>query len=194
MDGRAASSAATRERIIDAARARFMAEHYDDVTLRGIAGDAAVALATVVNHFSTKDGLFSAVADRLRLEVESELDDVPVGDAATAVATLMDRYERAGDATVRALAVEDRIEALRPLLADGRKHMRAWVERTFEPGLRELSEGQREQLVLTLLVACDVLTWKQLRRDRGLSKERTTQTIQALVEGIIAQSIRRSQQ
>ena len=141
MEGRAASAAATRERIVEAAQARFMSDYYDEVTLRRIAADAGVALQTVVNHFSNKDGLFAAVADRLRDQVESELDEVPAGDTSGAVTALMDRYERAGDATVRALAVEDRVAALRPLLADGREHMRTWVERTFGPALDGTTGG-----------------------------------------------------
>jgi AcrR family transcriptional regulator len=179
------SAAATRDRIVDAAQVRFMAEYYDDVTLRGIAADAGVALGTVVNHFTNKDGLFAAVADRLRDQVESELDRVPVGDTRAAVAALMDRYEVAGDATVRALAVEDRVDALRPLLADGRAHMLAWVERTFEPALGDLSPARRRRRILALVVAFDALTWKQLRRDRGLTKEQTTALVKELVEAII---------
>jgi AcrR family transcriptional regulator len=193
MEARAASTAATRERIVEAAQARFMSDYYDDVTLRGVAAQAGVALGTVVNHFKSKDGLFTAVADRLRGQVEAELDEAPVGDTSAAVRTLMDRYEQAGDATMRALAVEDRVEALRPLLADGRAHMYAWVERTFEPALHGMTGERRKRRILTLVVACDVLTWKQLRRDRGLSQEQTTILVEELVEGIINQSSGRNQ-
>ncbi len=49
-----------RERIRDAARHRFMAEGYQDVTMRAVAADAGVDVALVSYYFESKHGLFAA--------------------------------------------------------------------------------------------------------------------------------------
>ena len=85
-----------------------------DVALRGVAAGAGVSLGTVVNRFGTKEGLFAGFADRARAEATSLLDKIPVDDYERAVEVLVDRYERTGDANLRALALEGRVEALHP--------------------------------------------------------------------------------
>jgi AcrR family transcriptional regulator len=55
---------ATRDRIVEVATGAFMSTWYEDVTLRGVAAEAGVALQTVLNHFGTKEQLF-AVGDSL---------------------------------------------------------------------------------------------------------------------------------
>lgn len=71
MSARAAATEATRERVVDAACAAFFSSWYDDVTMRGIARSAGVALQTVRNHFATKEELFSAAAERLAANIQS---------------------------------------------------------------------------------------------------------------------------
>ena len=48
-------------------------------------------------------------------------------------------------------------------------------------------EAAREARVDLLVVATDVYTWKQLRRDRGLDRGTTTQRIHELVAALIPQ-------
>jgi AcrR family transcriptional regulator len=185
MDTRAAGMQATRERILDTAAGQFMEHWYDEVTLRGVAAAAGVSLGTVVNHFGTKEGLFAAFADRVRAEATSLLAEIPVDDYERAVKVLVDRYEATGDANIRALALEGRVDALRPLMEDGRRHMAEWAERTFASALAGRRGRARERRVALLALACDVLTWKQLRRDRGLSRTETTLAMRELVAAII---------
>ena len=185
MDTRAAGMVATRERILDAAGRQFMEDWYDEVTLRGVAAEAGVSLGTVVNHFATKEGLFAGFADRVRAEATSLLDEIPVDDHERAVEVLVDRYERTGDANVRALALEGRVDAIRPLMEDGRRHMAEWTERTFASALAGCAGRERRRRVALLALACDVLTWKQLRRDRGLSRTETATAMRELVAAII---------
>jgi AcrR family transcriptional regulator len=58
--GRRSGTPDTREAIRLAARTRFLAEGYQDVTLRTIASDAGVDVALISYYFGSKQGLFGA--------------------------------------------------------------------------------------------------------------------------------------
>lgn len=58
-------SADTRDRLIDAALDVFAAHGFDGATTREIARRAGVALAALPYHFTTKDALWRAAADRI---------------------------------------------------------------------------------------------------------------------------------
>jgi AcrR family transcriptional regulator len=60
--GRWRTGQESRQRIIDAARARFMRDGYERATVRAIAADAAVDVAMVYYFFGSKEGLFTASA------------------------------------------------------------------------------------------------------------------------------------
>ena len=51
----------TRSEILCAARRRFLAESYENVGLRDIAGDVGVDVALVSRYFGSKDALFREV-------------------------------------------------------------------------------------------------------------------------------------
>lgn len=55
------SSAATKQAMLDAARARFLQESYENVGLRDIAGDVGVDVALVSRYFGSKEELFREV-------------------------------------------------------------------------------------------------------------------------------------
>jgi AcrR family transcriptional regulator len=61
--GRRPGGSGTRERILDAARARFAAHGYDRTLIRDVAVDAGVDPALVHYFFKTKDGLFVAAME-----------------------------------------------------------------------------------------------------------------------------------
>jgi AcrR family transcriptional regulator len=185
MDQRAAAAAETRQRIIDAAVQLSLDNYwYDEVSLRQVASKAGVALQTVVNHFGTKDGLLAATLEQpIPAEMMTRLVAEP-DDLANAVDLLIGDYELAGDSIFRWLALEERIPAVRPLIQRGRKEHRRWVERTFPAALAAFTGPARVRRLDLLVCATDVLTWKQLRRDRGLSQARTREAIQELVEAL----------
>jgi AcrR family transcriptional regulator len=58
--GRWRSGQQSKQRIIDAARERFMRDGYERATIRRIAADARVDVAMVYYFFGNKEGLFSA--------------------------------------------------------------------------------------------------------------------------------------
>ena len=60
--GRWRTGQQNRQRIIDAARERFMREGYERATVRAIAADAGVDVAMVYYFFDSKEGLFTASA------------------------------------------------------------------------------------------------------------------------------------
>ncbi|MEU7478344.1 helix-turn-helix domain-containing protein [Lentzea sp. NPDC042327] len=66
---RAASAAATREKVLAAARELFMTSGYDDVKAADIARAAGVAHGLVFHHFGSKQGLYGEVLCAIGAEV-----------------------------------------------------------------------------------------------------------------------------
>lgn len=186
MRARAASTQATRERIIGAMLEMCMDRWYDEVTLRDVAGRSGVALQTVVNHFGSKEGLLAAMLEDPRAEQEfggQRLTAVP-GDIPAAIGLLVADYEHAGDAAIRFLALESRVPALAALLAFGRTGHRAWVERTFPAALAGFTGPARDQRLALLVCATDVYTWRLLRRDQGMTRDGTAAAMTELVRAL----------
>jgi AcrR family transcriptional regulator len=185
MKQRAAAAQETRQRILDAAVRLSLEGHwYDEVSLRQIAATAGVALQTVVNHFGAKEGVLTAMLEQpVPREMMTRAGAAP-DDVEGAIELLVADYERAGDSIFRWLALEERVVAVRPLIEWGRKEHRAWVARTFPSLLENHSAKSRSRRLDLLVCATDVLTWKLLRRDRGLSQKETKETILELVEAL----------
>jgi AcrR family transcriptional regulator len=146
------------------------------VTIQGVARDAGVSGQTVLNHFGDKESLFAQASNRLTEQVWSRRGGIAPGDVDAAIDALAHDYEVMGDATIRGLALEERVDAIKPLIARGRAAHRQWVEQTFG----------RPDIVRELVVATDVYTWKLLRRDQGLSQERTRDAIRRIVRALLA--------
>jgi AcrR family transcriptional regulator len=176
MDTRRAAAAATRERILSAAVDAFLTGWYDEVTLQDVAHAAGVSGQTVINHFGGKEPLFAAAVARISEEIGARRDSAPAGDMDALIAALVEDYEITGDATIRLLALEERVEQIAPLLAEGRGYHREWVRATFG----------RPDLLPELVVATDVYTWKLLRRDQGLSAHATRASIRRNVLALLA--------
>jgi len=173
QSARAEARARTRERILEGAESLYRRGWYDHVTLRDVAVEADVAVQTVVNHFGTKAGLLAAVAETMGARIASRRDEIAPGDAAGGVAMLIGEYEELGDAIVRMIALEDRVEELIPLLAHGRQVHREWVQRVFAEAIPQSPKTERERRTAGFIAATDVLTWKILRREQGLSRRAT---------------------
>jgi AcrR family transcriptional regulator len=180
MQLRAAAAEATHERILTAAGEAFLERWYDEVTLADIARRAGVSGQTVINHFGSKEGLFTASHERFDREVVERRYSPEPGDVAGAIDALMEDYETTGDAVVRLLALEEKVPAVTPLLALGREGHRRWVETMF----------RAPKLVPELVVATDVYTWKLLRRDQGLSRDETAAAIRRIVEALLERRTR----
>jgi AcrR family transcriptional regulator len=175
---RAAAAAATRERILDVATEHFLARYYDDVTLAEIAKQAGVTQQTVLNHFTSKEGLLQDAADRLDPERFRR------ANAADPVANVVADYEPGGDAVFRMVALEERVPALAPFLARGRAGHRAWVADAFAGQLPDAADPAYAQALNLHVLATDLSTWKLLRRDMGLSQAQTVDHMRALIAAL----------
>lgn len=167
MRARADAAERTSVRIMDAAIALWREKGFDEFTLHDVARRAEVSLSTVMRRFGSKEGLAEAVLTSDRVGTESSRDAVSPGDVDGAVRMIVGDYEENGDAVIRMLALEDRIDVVRRVVEAGRVAHAEWVSRVFAPALAS-SPARRRRQTLQLVVATDVYTWKLLRRDRRL--------------------------
>jgi AcrR family transcriptional regulator len=185
MAGRTAAMQHTRERILDAVTAMSDA-WYDEVTLGDLARAAGVSQQTVVNHFGSKTNLYlAAIAERFAPEITSLRAGAVPGDVDAIVAAVVRDYEVSGDRTWRMVALAGRLEELRPVAAAGRRAHREFVEEFFGPLLPRPGTAARDRLVTLLATALDVGTWRQLRRDEGLSEDQSRDHLRQLVGALL---------
>lgn len=185
MGARAESAAATRQRILDSAVALLRVKLQTDVRLADVAAGAGVSEMTVLRVFGNKLNLVQAALDGVRNEIVAQRTDPEPGDVDGSIEALFDHYEHLGDLVIGNLALESSDPAIRQVVVMGREDHRQWVERQFGPQLAGLGRAEREQTTYALIVACDVYTWKRLRRDVGLSRPRASAVVRKLVEGAL---------
>lgn len=182
MRARAEATAATGERILDAATELFWQQPGADVSLDRVAQRAGVSVRTVIRRFGGRDGLMAAAVDRETERVRRRRDEAPVGDLAGAVRVLVDHYEELGDRVLLLLAEEHRRPALRSIVDQGRSQHVAWCERVFAPALTGVRGARRDRRLAQFVAVCDVYTWKILRRDRGLGRRETEAALVELLQ------------
>jgi AcrR family transcriptional regulator len=187
MGSRAARVEETRVRILEATYQLFLERHYDEVSLERVAECAGLTKQTVIRQFGSKDRLAHAVVDWQRPREEAARLAEP-GDVRGAISTLVERYERMGDANVRLLQLEPRVPAIRYLLDQGRQSHSTWVERVFAPFLPKRRSRARRRWAMAFYAATEVMLWKLLRRDFGLSRKETEAVFLTLVSGLANQS------
>jgi AcrR family transcriptional regulator len=185
MRARAEAVEATRERIARVAMDRFIAGSYDEVTIASVAAAAGVSHQTVLNHFESKEGLFMAAAERFSADVRGDRDRRAPGDAPSAVAFLVDQYERTGDGNVRLATLDERFGAVAAALDEARADHQAWLAEIFGDRLPRGAAECRRALA-ALHAATDVYAWKLLRRDLGMGRRATQQVMTEMVEAIAA--------
>jgi AcrR family transcriptional regulator len=187
MQSRAQGVEETRARILQASYEIFLELHYDQVSLERVAQRAGITKQTLIRQFGSKDRLAYAVVDWQRPREEAARMVEP-GDVCSAVETLVERYERMGDANVRVLELESRVPAIRYLLQQGRESHSAWVARVFAPFLPKRNGRARRRRAMAFYAATEVMLWKLLRRDFGLSRKETEAVLLELISGLVAQS------
>lgn len=186
MTARAQQAAETAQRILDATKAHFETSDFDQVTLAGIARDAAVTEQTVIRRFSNKEGLLAALIEREMPRVEA--DRIPVdGDHSSleqAIQTLVRHYEEDGYAILNYLRQEERSEAVKSLLGNGRALHARWVALYCRDVLGDVTTPEGERRLSAVIAATDIYTWKVLRLDRGQSVTDVEQIILSLIRGL----------
>lgn len=181
MAARAQSTAATGERVLDAAIELFWERPTDQIALDQVASRAGVTVQTVIRRFGGKDALIAAAAERESARVAQQRDRAPVGDVVGAVLVLVEHYELTGDRVLKLLAEEERIPGLRIIADRGRALHRDWCARVFAPALEGRVGVEQRRRMAQLVAVCDVYTWKLLRRDAHLSRRQTTLAMVELV-------------
>jgi AcrR family transcriptional regulator len=179
------------ERVMEAAIELWLERWYDEYTLQDIAERSGVSLSTIMRRFGSKEGLLAAVvaSDRARSRV-TDRDHIAAGDVDGAVGELIEEYERTGDAVMRNLALEERVPAIGEVVRVGRGIHQEFVARVFAPWLPARRGRAYDRRLAQFVVACDVYTWKLLRRDRGLSEKETERAMRDLLDRLMTEEKR----
>jgi AcrR family transcriptional regulator len=185
LQARAEGVERTRERILRAAKQRFFTLPYDDVRLADVAADAGVTQQTLLNHFTSKERLVLSLVEFVGADVAELRGPVRPGDVEAAARALMREYEALGDATVRLLAVAERIPELLEGIERARTVHIAWLEEVFAEHLPAEPRARR-RAIAALYAVTDVGTWKLLRRDLRHSRVETTAVLKSLLRAALA--------
>jgi AcrR family transcriptional regulator len=187
MRARAESAERTASVVMDAAIALWRERSYDEFTLREVADRAGVSLSTVMRRFGSKEGLAEAVLTSDRVGTQGRRDAVAAGAVDEAVRMILEEYEVDGDAVLRMLALEGRLDVMRRVVEAGRQAHEAWVARVFAPLLAH-EPAQRRRQVWQLVIATDVQTWKLLRRDRRLTVHEARLVMTELCQAVVKET------
>lgn len=185
MSARAESTAQTAERIMDAAAALFYEKPSDDIALDQVAARAGVTVQTVLRRFGSKSGLFAAAGERESRRIRAERAPAQPGNADAALHSLVDHYERVGDGVLRMLAEAERNPAVRDIVESGRAYHVRWCRRAFPSAAGGLQGVGRRRRWAQIVAVTDVLTWKLLRRDSGLSRAQTELAMRELLTPLL---------
>lgn len=164
QSARARAAEATAASILDAFAEQLRERWFDEIRLEDVARDAGVSVQTVIRRFGSKEGLLDAMHERLGDEIRQRRQVEP-GDAAGAVASIVEDYETVGDLVMRTLAQEDRYAAVRTMTDIGRAMHREWMASAFAPWLDRMTPQARRRATDALVVAGDIYVWKLIRRD-----------------------------
>lgn len=186
---RADAAEATRRRIVDAFTECWRERWLDEITLEEVARRADVSVRTVIRQFGNKEGLFAGIYTDGAPQV-FERRTVEPGDINGAIERLFENYELDGDATIRALAQEQRHSALAPMMNTGREAHRRIAASNFGPWLAPLSEMDQVKALDALVVVTDIYTWKLLRRDMGRSEPEARSIMRSLVQAVLTEFTR----
>lgn len=183
MRARAESALGTRQRILEAAVEELWERGLSEVRLEQVAARSEVTVQTVLRLFGSKSDLMESAWVPLRDRIRRQRELAEPGDVEGTISALFDHYEHMGDFVIRNLADEKRLPELRGWLARGRKGHRQSMEHQFAP---QLSGLDNKKLVLDcLVVACDVYTWKLLRRDARRNRKEAEACVRHMVDGIL---------
>jgi AcrR family transcriptional regulator len=138
--------ARTRLALVKAARALFEKQGYLDTNVGDISRRARVAHGTFYTYFSSKEEIFSEVADALVADVQRIADAEPHLTADATIAERLERsnrgYLRAYQANARMMAVLEQVATFNPRLAAIRRTARRfWVQRNTEAIRRWQDQG-----------------------------------------------------
>ncbi|MBO2450821.1 TetR/AcrR family transcriptional regulator [Actinomadura barringtoniae] len=184
MSARARSAEATRQRVLAAAVTLLKRRMRSDIRLEDVAAEAGVSVPTVLRAYGTRAQLVDLALAQVLEGIGTELKQAEPGDVPASVAAWFDHYEKFGDAVVRNLADEsDPVVA--PIVRIGQTRHREHVERQLGPLMADVPDERRTMLLDALVCACDVYTWKLLRRDMGRSRADAEAAMTLMIQSLL---------
>jgi AcrR family transcriptional regulator len=175
----------TRDSLIDAAEREFYADRWQRTSLDAIAASAGVTKQTLLRHFGSKRGLLEQALLHGYSEVHDQRFSSPTDDVAGAVDNLLEHYERWGERALRIDAVDGLGEAFANVRLGARQVHYDWVDHAFGSWLQRRRGKERVRRRATLIVLCDVYTWRLLSRDLGLTRADLRATLIQAIENVI---------
>jgi AcrR family transcriptional regulator len=180
MGARAVATEATKQRMLEAVVELLRKQFQSEIRLEDVAAGAEVTVQTILNVFGNRSTLLEAGFATFLQRLRAQRLRVEPGNLEGAVKALVDHYEKFGDLVVRNL-----IEQADPaFLATGRAGHRQWVQKQFAAQIGRAGPGLRRSLTDALVCACDVYTWKLLRRDLGRSRAETEKAILLMAKSV----------
>ena len=168
MEHRSAVTAATRQRIIEAALDEVAAADGEPITLQAVADRADLSLRTLYNHFRNRETLLGAAFSHhaAQIRVAVELVTLPDADPAQqlrhVIAAYYGRYEAMGARLTALLSLRgfpDLEEQIRSIRAWRRQVIGQVVARAEEANVLDMPVPTAVALVFTMTSHA---TWEQL--------------------------------
>ncbi len=185
MTARAASTAKTAERIMDATKELFVDNVIAEITLAEVAARAGVTVQTVLRRFGDKESLFGSAVAHFADEVHAQRGSVATNDLDDIVANLVEHYEGWGRVMIKMLAEQAASTVIKDTVAAGTDYHRDWCEMAFSDALAELPKADRARRLAQLVAVCDLRTWELLRIRSGLSRHQTQLALHELLNPLI---------
>lgn len=156
---RAASTAATRSRLLEAAAELLRAPPAGGVTLRAVAYRAGSTEPTVLRHFPGKEALIAAALGQALSQVRAARPRVE-GDPRAAAHLLATEYERH---SALLQAAEAALPGARDQLEPARRLHRDWLARSFTRALSPLPPVVHRRRLAQLVAVSGPGPWRSLR-------------------------------
>lgn len=175
--------AETRDAILGALAEVVVEEGVGELSVQQVADRAGVSHRTVYRHFSDRQGLLDALADRVQQRLEEELGEAEleaVEDHLGAVERYFGRFDDLGasvEAMVRISFSED-IRSARHRDRTGR------FREVFEPELSGLDDPEAVFAVVRHLMSSP--TWWVLHREFGLDGARAGRAVVTVLRALLA--------
>lgn len=186
MRARADAASQTARNILTATSALWREKSLEEITLQEIAERAGVTVQTVLRRFGSKDGVVAACLETDAAGVQAARNTAPPDDPERALETLLEHYERDGDAVLRTLALEHRLAAAKAIVDAGRRSHRDWCARVFAAQLPDPDSEAYGLRLDAFVAATDLYLWKLLRRDLGYPAARTKDVFWTLLQGVMS--------
>lgn len=171
-DGRSVRAERTRTAIVDALLS-LLDEGDVKPTAERVASRAKVSERSVFQHFSDREALFEAAAQRQYERVIPKLVSIPRElELSRRIDTFVDQrarlFEMIGGVRRGALLIEHESEVVANRLSSVRAAKKAEVGRLFEAEIEAVPAPERDALVAALATASSWTAWESLRFHQGL--------------------------